>query len=334
MFPTTLLNNITSLIYMFQVIYLRASRSSFRVNNTTSNNSSSSSRNYSLADRLTVVTGYFNLGSFQKDSRRNFTNAIYRQWMSVFASIYNPVVVFGDTDSDLEFFAKVRSCLPSNLTKLTKVRRNETWAFSLEDRISKIYKQPGYPQHHPNTVNPGYSVCMHAKYELMAIAIRDNPFKTKYFCWLDIGFFRDLTLKRSINNPAIPFTPLFRLGLPFNFSTNSVAYTQLRPRNSNLTLRQIIYNNKVWLCGGYFVGEGSIFLRWTEEYRRATMLMLDSNLMSSDQQVLYYMFNALKPKTKIQTYIFDNTSSYDWLHLVGNSSYKWFHLGYISRYVL
>src|SRR6218665_3390813 len=322
MFPTTLLNNITSLIYMFQVIYLRASRSSFRVNNTTSNNSSSSSRNYSLADRLTVVTGYFNLGSFKKDSRRNFTNAIYRKWMTVFASIYNPVVVFGDTDSDLKFFAKVRSCLPSNLTKLIKVKRNETWAFSLEDRISSIFKQPGYPRHHPNTVNPAYSMCMHAKYELLAIAIRDNPFKTKYFCWLDIGLFRKLTSPTSINNPANPFTPMFRLELPFNFSTDSVAYTQVCPRNSVLNLSQIINDNKVWLCGCYFVGEESILMHWTKEYRRATMSMLDSNLMSTDQQVTYYMFNELKPTTKIQTYMGDNRFG------------AWFHLGYISRHVL
>ena len=273
-------------------------------------------------DPLTVVTGYFNLGSFQKSDDKIFTNAIYRQWMTVFSSINNPVIVFMDTDSDLEFFAKVRSSLPSNLTKLIKVKRNETWAFSLEEKISKIFKQPGYPRHHPNTINPAYSMSMHAKYELMAIAIRDNPFRTKYFCWMDIGLFRRLTSSTSVENPEKPFTPLFRLELPSNFLTNSVAYTQVYPRDSLLTLRQIIYDNEVWLCGCYFVGEGSTLMRWTQEYRRATMSMLENNLMSTDQQVIYYMFNELKPTTNIQTYIGDNRFG------------KWFHLGYFSRHVL
>jgi len=252
-------NNYTYLIYIFQAYYPYASRPEFRVHNTTFVVNSSSSNNGSV-DSLTVVTGYFNLGSFQKGIGKTFTNALYRQWMTAFASINNPVIVFMDTDSDLEFFAKVRSSLPSNLTKLIKVKRNETWAFSLEDRISKIFKQPGYPQHHPNTVSPAYSMSMHAKYELMAIAIQENPFETKYFCWLDIGLFRSLTSPRSINNPANPFTPLFRLELPFNFSTDSVAYTQVSPRNSVLNLTRIIYNNEAWLCGCYFVDEGSILM--------------------------------------------------------------------------
>ena len=165
-------------------------------------------------------------------------------------------------------------------------------------------------------------MAMHAKYEVMAIAIQDNPFKTKYFCWLDKGLFINLTSPRSINNPANPFTPQFRLELPFNFSTDSVAYTQVSPRNSVLNLTRIIYNNEAWLCGCYFVDEGSILMHWTKEYRRATLSMLDNNLMSTDQQVLYYMFNALKPTTKIQTYIGDGRHN------------EWFHLGFISRHVL
>lgn len=310
---------------IFQAYHLYASRSDFRVNNNTTSNISSVVTSASPIserfDSLTVVTGYFNLGTFQKGVGKIFSNALYRQWMTVFASINNPVIAFWDTDNDLEFFTKVRNSLPSNLTKLIKVRRSELWAFSLEDRISKIFKQPGYPQHHPNTVNPAYSMAMHAKYELMDIAIRENPFKTKYFCWLDIGLFRDLTSRAPIDNPAKPLSPLFRLELPFNFSTDSVAYTQVYPRNTKFTLRQIIYNNEAWVCGCYFVGEGSVLMRWTQEYRNATLAMLDNNLMSTDQQVIYFMFNALKPTTRIQTYIGDGRFD------------EWFYLGYISRHV-
>lgn len=323
-----MLNNEFLLHYFQQTIHVGPFvkyllRSSARANLSSTNHTDGNLKNTSTHDNmdgLTVVTAYFNLGSFQKGGPSNiFTSSLYRKWMTVFACIENPLVVYVDNDDDMAYFVKVRSGLPPNATRIIKIIRNETWAFGLESRITKIFKQPGYPQHQPNTVVPGYSIAMHAKYEVMQRTIRENPFHTKYFSWLDIGLFRELSSSSAVADPANQKCSKFRMTLPFNFSADSVAYTQVYGRNTALTPRDIVYRNDVWLCGCYFVGEGKVLHRWTQEYINATMTMLASNLMSTDQQVIYAMFNTMKPQTKIQTYVGDGRFD------------GWFHLGYISR---
>lgn len=149
----------------------------------------------------------------------------------------------------MRFFEKVRSGLPPNATKIIKLIRKETWAFGFESRITAIFKQPGYPKHLPNTVVPGYSMAMHAKYEVMQRTIRENPFHTKYFSWLDIGLFRELVSVSSVADQANQKCSKFRLTFPNNFSSDSVAYTQVYRRNAALTPKDIVYKNLVWVCG-------------------------------------------------------------------------------------
>jgi len=84
-------------------------------------------------------------------------------------------------------------------------------------------------------------------------------------------------------------------------------------------MKEIVYNNEVWVCGCFFIAQWDVMLNWTVEYKNATEKMIQSNLMSTDQQVIYYLFNHLSPRTRIQTYRTDGR--YD----------EWFHLGYISR---
>jgi hypothetical protein len=135
------------------------------------------------------------------------------------------------------------------------------WSFALVPEISRIFAKPGYPQHLPNTVVPTYSAAMHAKYEVMQWAIRENPFKTRYFCWLDIGLFRDMAEQEGDSSP-------FSLHLPAGFRSDSVAYTEVwEPRNPAATVEQIVYNNMVWVCGCFFIAEASVMYRWTREYK-------------------------------------------------------------------
>ena len=126
--------------------------------------------------------------------------------------------------------------------------------------IARIYAKPGYPKHHPNTVVPEYPAAMHAKYELMQLTIRDNPFRTQFFCWLDIGLFRDIA-SEPIDSPR------FSLTLPDGFQLDSVAYTEVYSRDTKAPVEDIIKNNMVWVCGCFFIGEATVMFRWTEEYK-------------------------------------------------------------------
>ena len=107
-------------------------------------------------------------------------------WLNVFSMINSPVIAYFDTKRDLEHFEKLRKVFPSNLTKSVLISRDSLWSFGLISNISKLFADPKYPKHHPNTVVPEYGIVMHAKYELMLKSLLNNPFKTKYFCWLDV----------------------------------------------------------------------------------------------------------------------------------------------------
>jgi hypothetical protein len=138
---------------------------------------------------------------------------------------------------------------------------SQMWAFSLIPDIKRIFNKPGYPQYKPNTVVPTYSAAMHAKYEVMQQAIEENAFRTKYFCWLDIGLFRDIVSELA-NAPRFP------LYLPKGFRSDSVAYQEVwDPRDPRASVEQIVKNNMVWVCGCFFIAEATVMYRWTREYK-------------------------------------------------------------------
>ena len=262
----------------------------------------------SLRDELTVVTAFFNIGPLQKADRD------YYQWMKTFAHIDNPLIIYVDSDVEKKTFTEIRKYYPSNRTLIIKLAQEEMWAFKLVPRIDRIFRLPGYPQFQPNTVNAKYSAAMHAKYEVMEMSVRANPFKTNYFCWVDVGLFRSMP-RKAYNDT----TARFGVYLPKNFRPSEVAYSHVRVRNPKLTPMEIVAQQGVWVCGCFFVARSDVMLRWTAEYRAATEKLIRDEIMSTDQQVIYAMFNAMSPSISLQLYPSDGRYN------------EWFHLGYISR---
>jgi len=134
------------------------------------------------------------------------------------------------------------------------------WAFRLQPSIAKIFSRPNYPLFNPNTVVPAYSAAMHAKYEVMETAIRLNPFRTRFFCWLDVGLFRNLA-GSGVNGS------LFSLSLPPKLDTNAVAYSEVKRRISGLSAKDIVVKNEYWVCGCFFVGRIDVLQLWIKEYK-------------------------------------------------------------------
>lgn len=124
---------------------------------------------------ITVVTGYFNLGTFQKGplSYLKFSVDTYKNWMNAYSKLNNSVIAFTDSDEIAQLFKKMRSkYLPESLTQVHVLKRDDLWAFKLAPKIKDIYSEPNYPKYMPNTVNEYYSCAMHVKYELLEIVIK------------------------------------------------------------------------------------------------------------------------------------------------------------------
>lgn len=255
-----------------------------------------------LSNEITVLTAYFNIGSFMKGNKNNiYTPQRYMRWMKVFGRIRNKMVIYTDDNNTYELFVSLREKFPEKHTKLFLINRTDLWSFQIRDKISNIYNQPGYPKHYPNTVLPDYSCAMHAKFELLANVIKRNYHKTKYFMWLDIGLFRNL--QGSFE---------FGLSPPKDFNDSTVAYSHVINFEQQ-EYKKIVYNNKVWVGGACNLGRHDILYTFTQEYLNFVEKSLKMNLMDTDQQIIYGMYvQKQKPETQIQLY-----------------RSGWFNLGYI-----
>lgn len=270
-----------------------------------------------LSDTITIVTAFVPLDKFQKgDTTVSFVApSVYYYWMKIFERLNNPLVAFVETDEDVHRFDAIKQKRLRNLTRIVKVSRDELWSFRIRFRVAAIFAQPGYPKHHPNTVYPEYSCVMHAKYELMGLAVHANTFRTKYFSWLDIGYFRSIV---NID------TGMLSINLPPQFDQKKVTYNEVFRPIEGLTPDVIFRENAIWLGGGFFVGEAEVMLKWTRLYIAAVRAYLDDGYANTDQQVLYAMRSAGKLHNMVQ--IFDG-------YVAAQGSFgirrdPWFSLGY------
>ena len=264
---------------------------------------------------LTVVTAYWKLGTFRKGSYGNLriSKNHYFQWASVFKYLVNPVVVYTDSEEFRVLMEELRP-LRTYKTKIFLVNRTAIWSFQLTDKIKTVFEQPGYPTYRPNTVYPEYSAAQHAKYDVIADSVRKGFFKTPYYAWLDVGYFRDIVNREHF----------FRLDIPPGFDPERISFNLISERPMDTEPSVIFRKNHVWVGGGMFLGTENVILQFAQLYQRAVLYFLDQNLMNSDQQVLFSLYShmgrkALKPDVELQ--IYTPTGK-------GNI---WFYLGYLCR---
>lgn len=265
----------------------------------------------SCTDGVTVVTAYFFIPKFIKGGGKNyFSNQTYFNWAKVFANIVNPLVVYTDSESFVQLMTDARKGR-ANVTKIFKIDPKTLWAFQREPTIREIFNQPGYPKHHPNTVIPTYSCAQHAKIEVLSRAAAENYYRTNYFAWLDVGYFRD------IENDNRSFV----LEKPSDFNSSKIGMNEVASFQ-DISPEKIFKGNIFWVGGGLVLGHRLLIQRYEMQYKRAFEYFLDKKLMNTDQQVVYSMFSkagreAIKPEIELQVF-----------------RGSWFHLGFLMRRIL
>lgn len=133
------------------------------------------------------------------------------------------------------------------------------------------------------------------------------------FCFVNIGLFRDLDIKKKQKEP-------FHIHLPPNFNQSKVAYNDVYRGFQKLSDEQIFKANLVWVCGCFFIGRLDVMAKWVVEYMKyVEHFVVKEKLMNSDQQVIFAMFSNYPVETEIQTY-----------HTDGRYN-EWFNLGYLCK---
>lgn len=277
-------------------------------------NESKVGNNVKNTRNVTIVTAYWNLGTFQKGvGGLKFSTNTYFKWASTFKYLVNPLVVYTDCKEFKELMETLRSDRLNN-TMIYLLNRTELWPFQLVTQMKSVLDQPGYPKYYPNTVIPDYPAAQHSKYAVVAETIRKGVFANPYFAWVDIGYFRDV-VERKVD---------FTLDIPPGFDPGKISVNRVEGLSMNIDPFTIFRKNIVWVGGGIFLGKGEALLQFEQLYHRAVKYFLDQQLVNSDQQVLYSMYSkkgreALKPNIELQLYI------------PKGSGNPWFYLGYLCR---
>lgn len=117
-----------------------------------SRNQSGVQRSRHLPSNLTIVTAYWNLGTFQKGPRNlHFSTKTYFKWATVFKYLVNPLVVYTDSEAFKELMERLRTDHINN-TLIYLTNRTDLWPFKFLYEVRSVYDVPGYPKSHPNTV--------------------------------------------------------------------------------------------------------------------------------------------------------------------------------------
>ncbi|WAR26624.1 hypothetical protein MAR_012328, partial [Mya arenaria] len=245
---------------------------------------------------VTVVTAYFDLGTFKKGFAGKFSTETYLNWGKIFRYLLNPLIVYTDSQKFYNLMKNIRNETVKT-TRIHLIKRNSSWAFQLQSNISKVFSQKGYPKHYPNTVLPEYACTQLAKYDVISRASRDDEFKTNYVMWLDVGYFRN---RRAINN--------FSLRRPNGYNESRVAMNVIHA-NTHMTMpvNNIFRNNLVWVGGGLVFANRDIILRYETQLKKAVDYFLSRRQMNTDQQVVYALFSdegrrAIRPHIELQLY--------------------------------
>ncbi|XP_052085770.1 uncharacterized protein LOC127723245 [Mytilus californianus] len=262
-------------------------------------------------DELTLVTAYFNIGSFNKTPNLMYSKHTYYNWMKNFQYVNNCVILYTD-EIDLSVqFKSYRRHFQINMTKVFILNQTSLWAFRLQPRIKEIYNQKGYPI--PGI--PAYSSAMHAKYELIEKVIKENISTTTYLAWIDIGYLR------SNISDCFVMKPLKIM------KDDHIAFSQADFFNSWLTLKEIMYKTKYYIAGGFFIGRPKYLSLFIKDYKIAVECLLRRKLMNSDQQILLVMYSGklfFLPRVPIQTFFDENI-------LRKGEPEKWFFLGKLCQ---
>lgn len=263
---------------------------------------------------VTVVTAFFDLGTYRKGRDPDYQRSpsVYLQWAESFLFIQNPVILFTDCKDVANLFRANFS--GRNLRVVFVSDRSELFSFQQLPEVRRILSDPSYPKFYPNTVVPEYSCSQHAKIDVVDRALAWNIFRTEYFAWVDLGYFRDLVFRKK----------KFWIAVPADFDDRKVAAGLIEAANYSKDAEEIFKSNVFWIGGGMILASHEKYSRFVVEYRQAMQYFLAAGLVNTDQQLMYAMF---KPSIRKELNVTTELQLFSW-PLSSVYGGCWFYLGY------
>jgi hypothetical protein len=140
---------------------------------------------------------------------------------------------------------------------------------------------------HPTRVEcilPEYNIIQYSKFHVLDMAIKENPFKSDFFFWIDAGisrFFLNVDISKSYPGPQ--FSELVKQisNQSDKFFIQSSATLEYYPIDENF-----IWDSMNLLSGGMFGGNANAIKNIGEKTEEIFQYMLSQNCMNNEQLAL------------------------------------------------
>jgi len=221
----------------------------------------------------TVVTAYYPIKS-------KFSIERYMEWASTFLKIQSPIVLFTE-GSMVESILQRRGNLPIHIITLP-FEELDTWQLYQDKWREHVHLDPEQHIHSPEL----YAVWAQKAF-FVERAIHQNPFKTDFFFWCDIGAFRDPYVS-SIILESFPTTKYMEQDKIILQSVGNVVSTDWVPRRDRIRGEVITSQwNEIRLVGGLWGGGIEGCLKWKKAYQKMLELYFRAGRFAGkDQQVM------------------------------------------------
>ncbi len=247
---------------------------------------------------ITFCTFYFDIDR-QNWNTFNIPNNTYLYWFQNVLSLNINLHIETEekfVERIISYRRKFDPLLKKTILKIRKVE--ELPAYKLynsrleELMFSDEFKQKIHHEHVPEMCRPLYNVLMFNKLYSLKEVIEENPFNTKFFSWVDVGFIRDE--RWVINNEDWPDSNKLQLEQDkiLFFVINQNIIKDLA--NSDIGRKEFHCMSQCrYLKGTTFFMDGSVINQLLESFHKNVNLCLDNRFIGSDEKIfdLCYLDN-------------------------------------------
>jgi len=229
----------------------------------------------------TIVTAFFDINRKENGDGRSIEE--YLQWIKKTLLLNCKLYVI----TEKKFVKFIEDNRPNDFPLIIKEDTLENSSYyKYLDRMKEIINSDSYKTRiqHPNRVEcklAEYNIIQYGKFGWLNMAIKENPFNTDYFFWMDIGisrFFYNM-------NPMVSY-PTINNKLIINSSNKFIVQQREDLQRYNID-ENFIWKSDNLFKGGMFGGHKSIVLKIEEEVEHIfEKEMLEKSNVNNEQLAL------------------------------------------------
>ena len=236
-------------------------------------------------DEITLVTALFQLAT----PRHKFED--YFIWLDNLLKINRSIVFFMSKNLS-EIIKSKRPTKYENKTIWIEKEFSELYFYRYKKEFEKTYLIDGGKERH----NVNLFILWNEKMKFLEKAINENYFKSKYFFWIDAGYFRENDVSKYINNwPSIN-----KCNQDPKVILNEIRQISKEEFDKLMSFDKETHNkfmNNYNIAGGAYGGRADYLIKFINYYYEVFKLFMEKEKFIGSEQNLLTITSYLHPET-------------------------------------